>query len=142
MMNYFLRSVGFQLSIYAGELLLGAVGIRGCNELLNDRDIANPGYYAVSHATGLSGHTEYVKYADGSRDVKRYFGLGHRLWSSELDQDTDGDGLVDKIRESGSEFMMHRLGDVLVRKYDYAEYKERFEEADMQMHELMEKYDR
>ena len=49
---------------------------------------------------------------------------------------------MDKIRESGSEFMMHRLGDVLVRKYDYAEYKERFEEADMQMHELMEKYDR
>jgi len=117
-------------------------GIRGCNELLNDRDIRTPAYHANSFATGISGHTEYIKYSDGSKDVKTYPGLGHRWWSTELDQDTDGDGLVDKIRESGPEFTMHRLGDVLVRKYDYQEYKERFDKADAQLKELIKKYDK
>ena len=58
-------------------------------------------------------------YADGTQDVKEYPGLGHRIFDSELRQDLNGDGLVDRIRRNGSELKMHRLSELLVRKNDY-----------------------
>lgn len=118
--------------------LLGAG--RGCNLMCNDRTVDNPAFKMNSYAIGLNGHLEYIVYSDGSQDVKEYPGSGHRWHDSELHQDLDGDGFVDRIRKNGSEFKMNRLSELLVRKHDYFSNKERFDEADLQLQELMKKY--
>jgi hypothetical protein len=72
--------------------------------------------------------------------VKEYPGLSHRLFDSELHQDLDGDGFVDRIRRNGAEWKMNNLSELLVREHDYDAHKERFDEADTQLKELMDKY--
>lgn len=62
------------------------------------------------------------------------------MLGSELYQDFDGDGLVDRIRVNGSEVSFHRLKELLVREYDLDEHPEDFLEADELLQELMEKY--
>ncbi len=118
-------------------MLLGA---KGCNNFLNNRTIDKPAYHTESQATGIAGHIEYTRYADNSQDVKIYPSWNHRYWSSELDQDLNGDGIVDRIRLDGPEFKMHRLTDLLVRAQDYSTSKEKFDEADKRLAELMKKY--
>ena len=131
-----LKTIGVGAAIIA--TLLG--GVRGCNMAWNNRTLNKPAYTSVNYATGLTGHIEYTRYADGSQDVKEYPGLGHRLFDSELHQDLNGDGLVDRIRQNGAEWKMNRLSDLLVREHDYQANKERFDEADRQLQELMAKY--
>jgi hypothetical protein len=51
-------------------ILTGAVvflgSVRGCNMALNHRNTDNPAYHLVSRSTGLTGHIEFIRYADGS----------------------------------------------------------------------------
>jgi len=131
-----LKTIGVVATIVAA--LLG--GVRGCNMAWNNRTFDRPAYTSVNYATGLTGHIEYTRYADGSQDVKEYPGLGHRLFDSELHQDLNCDGLVDKIRRNGAEWKMNRLSELLVREHDYHANKGRFDEADKQLQELMAKY--
>ena len=126
--------------ITAGVFLIGGLIGRGCNMLCNNRKINKPAYKTVSYATGLNGHVEYTRYKDGSQDVKIYPGLGHRMWDSELNQDLDGNGKIDRIRKNGSELKMNKLSELLVREHDYKEHKERFDKADGRLKGLMEKY--
>ena len=135
-MNEISKFIGIRAVVIAA--LLG--GIRGCNIMWNNRTLNKSAYISVNYATGLTGHIEYTQYADGSQDVKEYPGLGHRLFDSELHQDLNGDGLVDRIRQNGAEWKMNRLSDLLVREYDYQTNRERFDKADKQLHELMIKY--
>lgn len=121
-----------------GSLFLG---VRGCNVAFNNRTIDNPSFISHSYAVGLYGHVEYTKYSDGSRDVKIYPGFAHRLFDSELHQDLDGDEEVDRIRRNGAEWKMNRLSELLVRENDYEDNKERFDEADEQLRQLIDKYD-
>jgi len=123
-------------TLLSGVLLAG----RSCNKYLNNRVIDKPAYHTVSFATGLAGHVEYTRYFDGSQDVKIYPYLGHRMFSSELDQDLDGDGKVDRIRKDGSEFKGNRLAELLIRKYDYDTKKETFDNADRRLQDLMKKH--
>ena len=101
------------LVYYVGGVSLGIslsiLGTRGCNNLLNNQTIDKATYHTESQATGINGHVEYTRYLDGSQDVKIYPGLSHRLLGSELHQDFDGDGLIDRIRQDGPELKMHRL---------------------------------
>ena len=135
-MNETIKTVG----LFLGLSVALALGTRGCNSLFNDRTINKPAYHTESRATGLYGHIEYTKYADGSQDVKIYPGFSHRWVGSELHQDLDGDGLIDRIRQDGPEIKMHSLYDILVRKEDYRSNKKRFDEADKQLQDLMVKY--
>ena len=122
--------------------IMGAclLGMRGCNALINNRDVETPAYEMHSVSTGIIGHKEYTQYADGSQDVKVYPNWGHRIFGSELYQDFDGDGLVDRIRENGSEFVFHRLHGLHVREYDFDTHTEDFLDADETLLELMQKY--
>ena len=95
---------------------------------------------ASSLATATTDYSVDPLNTDGSQDVKEYPSLGHRLFDSELYQDLNGDGLVDRIRRNGAEWKMNRLSELLVREYDYQSDKERFDEADKQLQELMVKY--
>ncbi len=130
------KTIGAGIAIVAA--LLG--GVRGCNMAWNNRSIVKPAYQTESRATGLYGHVEFTRYSDGSQDVKIYPGFAHRLFDSELHQDLNGDGLVDRIRRNGAEWKMNRLSELLVREYDYESHKERFDEADAQLQDLMAKY--
>lgn len=143
------ESKRIKLNYRMKELIIGAAvlaalggGMRACNNSWNNRIIEKPTHYTTSYATGLTGHVEYTRYTDGSQDVKRYPGLGHRLWDSELHQDLDGDGLVDRIRKNGAEWKMNRLNELLIREYDYDDNQERFDSADKQLQELAAKYSR
>ena len=116
------------------------LGVAGYNQIMNNRIINSPAYQTGSYATGIIGHVEYTKYSNGSQDVKEYPNFGYRMFSSEIHQDLNGDGLVDRIREEGPEFKMHRLSTILVRENDYLANKERFDQADKQLQELIKKY--
>ena len=106
----------------------------GCNRVLNNRNIKSPGKQTISYASGIIGHKEYTKYEDGSADLKVYPDIiGHRYASSKLYEDLNGDGLVDKIRINGPEFLMHRLNKILVRKYDYQSNQSEFDKADKEL---------
>ena len=129
-----------KLGLYVGAIGLMLALTRGCSMLWNNRRIEEPAYQTVSYATGITGHVEYTRYADGSQDVKTYPGLGHRMFDSELYQDLDGDNLVDRIRRNGAEWKMNRLSELLVRDQDYDANQERFDEADKTLQELMEEY--
>jgi len=115
-------------------------GIRGCNSAWNNKTIEKPSYTTNSRASGLFGHVEFTKYADGSYDVKVYPKLAHRYFNSQLNQDLDGDGLVDRIRQNGSEVRMNSLKKILIRESDYLENKELFDSADSQLQSLIEEY--
>ena len=106
----------------------------------NNRNLDKPGYQTESYATGLTGHIEFTRYSDGSMDVKEYPGLGHRMFDSELHQDINGDGLIDRIRKNGAEWKMNHLSELLVRKHDYDSHKEKFNEADARLKDLITKY--
>jgi hypothetical protein len=114
--------------------------VRGCNKAYNNRTINAPSHHTVSYATGMLGHIEYTQYPNHNQEVKIYPGLGHRYVSSELHQDFNGDGLVDRIRIDGPEWKMNQLNDILDRTYDYAAHKQEFDNADKQLQELMKKY--
>ncbi len=135
-----MNSLSKEIVIVGAMIAVSLVGVRGCNMAWNNRTLNKPAYTSVNYATGLSGHVEYTRYADGSQDVKDYPSLGHRLFDSELHQDLNGDGLVDRIRQNGAEWKMNRLTDLLVRENDYQDNKNRFDEADKQLQELMVKY--
>ncbi len=136
-MKDIIKIIAFGIGITGVSLL----GVRGCNMAFNDRVIDTPSYHIISYATGLNGHIEYTKYSDGSRDIKEYPGLGHRLFDSQLFQDLDGDKKIDRIRQNGSEWKMNSLSELLVRKHDYETNKERFDKADNLLNELINKYD-
>ncbi len=114
-------------------------GARLLNYHFNDTQIRNSAYKAFSYSTGIGGHIEYVKFSDGSQEVKIYPNMRYDI-SSELHQDLNGDGLVDRIRMSGSIFTNDRLKDILVREYDYASNKDKFEEADKRLKDLESKF--
>lgn len=138
--EYLASSVTATLTIPIVTLALLLFGVRGCNNLFNNRTINKPSYETHSYATGLTGHVEYTKYHDGSQDIKIYPSLGPRLWDSELHQDLNGDGKIDRIRRQGAEWKMNRLSELLVRENDYLTNKKRFDKADKKLLELMEKY--
>ncbi len=125
------------IAVGMGGILLG---VRGCNNAWNNKEIERLSSYTVSYATGLSGHTEYTKYQDGSQDLKIYPGLGHRLWDSEFHEDLDGDNKIDRIRRHGSELKMNSLRELLIRSQDYDTNKEKFDEADANLQKIIEKY--
>lgn len=111
------------------------------NRALNNRSIERPAHQTESRAIGIYGHIEFTRYSDESIDIKEYPGFApHRLFDSELYQDLNGDGLVDRIRQNGAEWKMNRLSELLVREYDYEAHKDRFDEADKQLQGLMVKY--
>ena len=139
-MGDILKVIGLYAGIIGGMCLALLGGTRGCNTVLNNRTINKPAYNTESYATGLTGHVEYTKYLNGSQDVKIYPGLGHRLWDSELHQDLNGNGFVNRIRKNGSELKMNRLSELLVREHDYEAHKNRFDKADKRLQRLMVKY--
>ncbi len=107
------------------------------NRRMNNRVIDKPAYHLVSQAVGISGHTEYIKYSDGSQEVRKFHPLGNTLFPSELSQDLDGDGVVDRIRKDAGDFKMRRLNDVLIRQYDYQANKKIFDGADRELRKLV-----
>lgn len=113
---------------------------RECNMIYNNHEISEQGHYSVSRAKGVMGHIEFTRYDDGSQDIKEYPWFGHRFLDSELRQDLNGDGQVDRIRQNGSETKMNRLVKILIRKHDYYKNKAKFDKADAQLRELMAKY--
>ncbi len=114
------------LGIIGGTLL----GIRGCNSFWNNRVINTSAYKTVSHATGLVGHLEYTQYKNSSQEVKELPGIfGHKMVSSTLYEDIDGNGTVDRISVSGPEWKMYR-GEIFVRDQNYIRKKELFDKGD------------
>ena len=139
-MNRYLRN---KLNIFVTlACIIGfpALIARGCNYLINDQIFVGHSYKTNSFSTGISSHTEYTKYSDGSRDVKIYPIFGG-ISNSELRQDIDGDGIVDRIRGSGAGWKGHKFTELLIRKDDYQSNKERFNEADKHLSDLIRQYD-
>jgi len=134
------KVIGLNAGLLAVAIAAMIGGTRGCDMVFNNRTINNQSYHTESRATGLTGHIEYTKYADGSQDVKVYPGLGHRMFGSELHQDLNGDGLVGRIRQDGPEWKFHRLNKILVRNFDYPQNKRAFDKADEQLQSLTNKY--
>ncbi len=129
---------------YVGAIIL-TIGIglgvaRGCDMMWNNRTIQSNGATTISRATGISGHREFTRYDSGAMDVKIYADFGHRLFSSKLYQDLNGDAQVDVIREQGSEWTMHRLKSLLLRETDYTTEKARFDQADKVLETLINQY--
>ncbi len=131
--KYLLEIISYSAGLLGLILVPTILGTRACNKALNNRTITTPGYCLESSIKGVSGHTEFISYADGTYDIKNYPGWGHRLFDSELLQDTNGDGHIDIIRKHGSELKMHRLDELLVRSTDYSTNSERFDDADDQL---------
>ncbi len=132
---------GIVASILVGlPIAVGCLIGRGCNNFFNNKIMNKPAYYSVSYATGLSGHVEYTRYKDGSQEFKEYPGLGHGFFDSDLCQDFNGDGKIDRIRKNGAEWKMNSLTEILVRESDYNSHKKRFDDADKMLKELKEKY--
>ena len=127
------------IGIIAGGTILVT---KGCNRKYNTQDITTSAYHMVSEPKGLSGHTEYVHFTDGKKELKIYPAGGHRYNSSTLYIDFNGDGKVDEIRVNGSENRMNRLKELLVRDYDYPSHKQEFTDADKELKEAIAKYDR
>jgi len=116
------------------------LGTRGCNMAFNNRQINKPSCNIVSRATGLMGHVEYVKYKDGSADVKIYPNIwGHRYASSKFYQDLNGDGKIDRVRINGPKWQFHKLKLAATRD-DYEANKKQFDYADRLLQELKRKY--
>jgi len=137
-MKHGLTIAGVLVGIVGGTL----ASIRGCDMFWNNQTIDHPAYVTHSHATGLWGHVEYTRYADGTRDVKSYPTLPWHFYESELLQDLDGDGrTVERIRRSGPEIKMNKLIEILVRGSDYEDHKARFDAADKKLQELVDTYD-
>jgi len=127
--------------LFVGTLLvLPLGGVAGCNRAFNNKTIETPAYELHSYGTGINGHVEYTKYSDGSQDIKVYPGWGHRMFDSDLFQDLDGDGKVDKIRRNGAEWKMNSIREILVREQDYKANKKRFDNADERLQDLMVTY--
>lgn len=139
-MSVLIKAIGFYATIASGIVGISLLTGRGCNNFFNNREVNRQSYSMVSYATGISGHVEYIRFLDGSQDVKIYPDWGHRLFDSELDQDLNGDGKVDRIRRNGSEWKLHRLDEMLIRETDYKTNKERFDHADGILQDLMKKY--
>jgi len=137
------KTLSLAAQVLATAVVVAAItfGIpRACNTAFNNRTIVKPGYYAVTRATGFNGHKEYIRYTDGSQEIKVYPSLGHRTFGSKVYQDLDGDNLVDRIRNHGPEWKMHRMGELLIRGNDYQDHKSDFDKADQQLQELAAKY--
>jgi hypothetical protein len=112
---------------------------RGCNHYFNNQNISKKLYHLVSEPYGLNrGHIEYIRYADGSQDVKIYGNF--RDSKSSFYQDLDGDGRVDRIRINSSRFKANRLSGLFIREQDYETHKEEFDKADRKLQELINKY--
>ncbi len=65
------------LIILAGIIGLGSSKL---NSYFNNKEITNPKYHMVSYSRGINGHVEYVKYSNGSQDVKIYPNFGLTLF--------------------------------------------------------------
>ncbi|MFT4308219.1 MAG: hypothetical protein ACMXYM_02510 [Candidatus Woesearchaeota archaeon] len=120
---------------------LGGLGfVTGLNAALNTQTIITPSHTTITRPQGLLGHVELTVFADGSAEVKRYHGFGHRFFASDFYQDLNGDGRVDRIRRNGPEFAMNRHLGVHVREHDYPEHSDLFDRADAEVRRLLEKY--
>ncbi len=113
------------LSALVGPVLLGGLAI--ANRVLYNKTIDKPTYHLVSHAKGIAGRTEYVKYRDGSQEFRNL-----SILRDEYNQDINGDGVVDRIR--GYRGVRHR--GILVREEDYTKYQKEFDEADRELEKL------
>ena len=134
-----IRCVSWIIS-YSLFLGIGFLITRGCNNLFNNKQMKSNFYSTDSYAIGITGHVEYTRYNDKSKEIKVYPGLGHRLFDSELLQDLNGDGKIDRIRRNGAEWKVNSLIEILVREYDFDKNKDRFDEADKMLMGLIEKY--
>ncbi len=116
------------------------LAVKSCNEYYNSRSLITPAYRMESFTTGVSGHIEYIRYADHSQDVIIYPEFGLRFSDSELHQDLNGDGKVDRMRRNSGEWKRHSLVEMLIRTTDYEEHQHRFGEADALLQRLMQSY--
>jgi len=128
------------LVLTACAVLYGSFYSRNEEMKANNIQIDRAAYRMVSYTTsGPSGrgHVEYVRYQDGSQDVLFFpSNVNKRI---ELDQDPNGDGTVERIRENQGSGAPIAL---LVRTYDYDGNRAKFNAADKQLRELMRKYSR
>ena len=115
-------------------------GIHLYNRIANNREIITESQRTFSQVNGLMGHIEFTQFLDGSYDVKVYPSSGHRYGKSELDQDLNGDSLVDRIRVNRSGFYANKLDKLLVRETDYKENQELFIKADQRLNQLIQRY--
>lgn len=135
-----MKEEGVRLVFTGLVLAVVAVASRGCNNLWNNRTLKTNSSITHSFATGINGHVEFTKYRKGGCDAKVYHSLGHTYLDSELLEDFDGDGKVDRIRSNRGDFLYNRQSELLVRTDDFEEYRHRFEESDAYMAELRSLY--
>ena len=121
-------------------ILFCLVFIRACDMAWNHGTVDKGTYKTAFYAIGLNGHVEYTKYMDGSQDILLYPGLGFNFFDSELYQDLDGDGRIDRIRQNAAEWKMNTLNEILIRKQDYERHKKRFDEADVLLRKIIKRY--
>lgn len=110
------------------------------NYLWNNGMDMEKGCTTYSYSIWPWGHVEYTEFKDGTFSIKEYPSLGHRSLDSVYYEDLDGDGKIDRIRESGPEWKANSYQRTLVREYDYMDFKGEFEAADRLLAELKQKY--
>jgi len=130
-----------------GEGLLIAAAVVGVyfvsnwmNSMHNTKHVVTKGYQLESVSNGMDGHTEFIRYKDGSCDIK-IIPKKESYDDTQYYQDLDGDGLIDRIRRSSNFTTTNRrLTELLIRKHDYSSKKSDFDKADNTLSKLMDKY--
>ncbi len=130
-MSESLKALAFVLGVSGTTILtMGVV-----NNALNNQAINKPGYSLFSEANGLYGHTEYLRYENGSQEVIIF--PSHRYsYEVKFFNDLNGDGFVDRIRSNGNGLKFNKLQEVLIRKHDFDSHKTEFAEADSTLQAL------
>jgi len=126
--------------ILAAILGTGFFGTAICNRQLNEREITTDSYHQYSTTKKLLGHQDYIRYADGSREVvvagpnSPYTGLTHLI-------DSNGDGIVEKIFKHGPPFATMMRTNILIRAEDYRTHQKDFDDADELLRKMMLEYE-
>lgn len=135
------KAIATQVGVVAALMGVSLLGIRVCNEGLNRQFIPHPGYVLVSYPTDVSSHIEFLRYNDGSHQVKIYPTPSLFANNNPLFEDFNGDGLVDRIHENSSHtWGLNKHKGLFLRKQDYDTNKEKFDDADKQLQALIAKY--
>jgi hypothetical protein len=110
------------------------------NRDVNNRVTESVNKLFISESSFLTGHSEFTLTKNGLCGLKIYPSLGHRYYDSIHYIDLNGDGMVDWVRQNGSEFMMNTNQLDILREFDYDQHQQDFIDADKILKYYIQKY--
>jgi hypothetical protein len=124
------------VTIYALSLAAIVAGTKACHDNIYNKVDVQPEYTFVSEGNFL-GIKEYTRYDSGHQELRITGPIFGQL--NDFYEDTNGDGLVDIIKES-SGWSGPRTANILTRAKDYNSNQELFSDADKEIQHYMDSY--